>query len=200
MFADGPVARAIDASSPAPVAEVLAEGQLHEIIAAIREMTPEEFMELPAGQRMLVMGKCEDLVAGQEDRLALARAEFLSVLSRLAIHVPTDRYRPIAEAALRMGFEYRRPGGEWIGDRRVRDAVNDAAMRVGAANDSALSDCVVAWLGVSGLEGKEAWFYHAVRELLDRLLANPACSEDHAAKLAEHRQQINRLQRTERRP
>ena len=182
-----------------PLSVVLAEGQLHEIIAAIRDMTPEEFMELPAGQRMLVMGKCEDLVASPEERLAQARAELLSVLSRLAIHTPTDRYRPIAEAALRIGFEHHRTGETWIGDRRVREAINEAAIRVGSANHTALSDCVVVWLGATKLEDKEGWFYHAVRELLDRLLANPACGEEDAAKLAKRRQEVSRLQRTDRR-
>ena len=183
-----------------PLSVVLAEGQLHEIIAAIRGMTAEEFMELPPGQRMLIVGKCEDLVAAQDDRLTLARAEFLSVLSRLALHMPTERYHPIAEAALRMGFEYRRPGGEWVGDRHVRDAINEAAIKVGTANHAVLSDCLGSLLQATQLQDKEGWFFHAVRELLDRLLANPACSDDHAVKLAEHRQEINRLQRCEKRP
>jgi serine/threonine-protein kinase len=178
-----------------PLSAILAEGQLHEVLASIRDMSPEAFMELPPGQRLLVLGKCEDLVAAEHDRLALARAEFLSVLSRLAIHVPADRYRPIADAAIRTGFEYQRPGLTWIGDSRVRDALGEAAMKTGPSNHEVLSECLISWLDHTALDQKENWFFHAARELVDRLLANPNCNDNHAERLAEHRQQINRLQR-----
>ena len=181
-----------------PLSVTLAEGQLHEVIAAIRDMTPEEFMELPAGQRTLVLMKCEDLIAAEDDRLALARAEFISVLSRLTLHAPTEQYRPIAEAALHFGFEYERPGMGWIGDRRVREALNEAAMKVGSANHAAISDRVVAWLGQIELDVREGWFFHSLRELLDRLLADPACQEVHATKLGTYRRKINQLQRRDR--
>ncbi|MCA9011223.1 MAG: serine/threonine protein kinase [Planctomycetaceae bacterium] len=178
-----------------PLSSLLAAGQLHEIIAAIRDLTPDEFMELPPGQRLLVMDKCEDLLAASDERLATARAEFFAVIVVLAIHAPTDRYRPLAEGGIQIGYELKRTGGEWIGDRRVRDAMREASIRVGAANHAVLAECVVNWLDDTKLEEKEAWFFHAVRELFDRLLANPHCSDEHAALLSGRRREINKLQR-----
>lgn len=180
-----------------PLSVVLADGQLHDVIASLRDMNPEEFMELPAGQRMLILGKCEDLIETQDLRLAAARGEFIAVLSRLAVHVPPDRYRIIGEAALHTGFEYQRPGTEWVGDRRIRESLKGAAIKIGAPNHAVLCKCLVSWLAEVDVETKEVWFLHAVRELLDSLLANPACNEDDATCLADHRQKINRLQRNE---
>jgi hypothetical protein len=68
-------------------------------------------------------------------------------------------------------------------------------MKTGPSNHEVLSECLISWLDHTALDQKENWFFHAARELVDRLLANPNCNDNHAERLAEHRQQINRLQR-----
>jgi hypothetical protein len=59
-----------------PLSEVLGHGKLHEIAAALRDITADSFMRLPAGQRELVLVKLDDIVSSEDTNLEYAAASF----------------------------------------------------------------------------------------------------------------------------
>jgi len=177
----------------APLSTILVDGQLHQIIEAIRNFTPEEFMSLPDGQRLLIIERTKDLIEAG-DRMHLARMEFLTVLPTLALHIDSEEYREIVVAALKDGFEHESRSG-YVGDRQIRSSLEEAAKRVGGQNHRVVVEALIAWLENHDIESQEAWVYHSLRGLLQVLMANVACTRDSAISLANLLKQVNRLQR-----
>ncbi len=177
----------------APLSAILSEGQLYQIAAAIREMSAEDFMALPAGQRSLIIVRAKDLLEAGEHMQA-ARTEFLSVLPALAMYIDPDEYREIVDAALVHGFEYQ-ADPRWIGNTHIRASLDEAAKRVGSSNHHVLVEALLYWVDKQDIENRGAWFYHALRNLISRMMANTACADSDAATLSNLLKQVNRLQR-----
>lgn len=178
-----------------PLSSVLHGGQLYDVIVSIRQMEPQEFLQLPAGQRLLILSKCRDLVLTETPRLAAARSEFLAVLSTLAIQVDPANYRNIVKPALTYGFDAVQEDGRWSGDRRIREALKTAAVALSKDNHHILVETLLDWLSEGDLESKQNWYYHEARLLVTRLMANPACADGDAERLNEQLIKINDLQR-----
>ena len=68
-----------------PLSEVLAHGKLHELAAALEELTAEDFLKLPAGQRALILTKVTDVVASGDTRLETASEQFLDLLLSIGL-------------------------------------------------------------------------------------------------------------------
>jgi serine/threonine protein kinase len=177
-----------------PLSTVLFQGQLYDVIMAIRGMQPHDFSQLRAGQRLLILSKCRDLVLDTNPRLNSARSEFLAVLSTLAVQVEPENYKAIIQPALRCGFD--KQFDDWTGDRRIRQALKEAAIALDKENHHVMVETVLEWLNQSNLEEKQNWFYHDLRLLLTRLMANPACADEDALMLNKVLAQINDLQRS----
>jgi hypothetical protein len=174
------------------LSDVLVEGHLHEIIAALREMDPNEFIQIKAGARLLVLNKALDVIENDDAKLDRARNEFLRILPVLAVHVDADRYQRIVSRALPMAFEH--PYGKWIGDRDIREGLHEACVHA-EANHGVLAEEFLSYLEKTTLEARPGWFYHAVRDVLVRLMTNTRCTDELANRLDQMLQRINRLQR-----
>jgi len=180
----------------APLSTILTEGQLHDVLGAVREMTAEDFMKLPAGQRKLILSKCRDVVVAKDDRLIPARSEFLRVLTTRAIYVDTEAYREILDPAIHYGFDLKQTReSDWIGDRRIREALQDAAVVVNPENHKVFSDTLLGWLKDIDVSSRDNWFYHALRKIVQRLMANTSCKEETAGDLDAVLNKVNELQR-----
>jgi hypothetical protein len=182
--------------SHAPLSTVLARGQLHEVMATIREMEPNDFIQLPPGQRLLILSKCQDVVLSDDARLGTARADFLSVLPVLAHLISPTDYAEIVAPAIDHGFGREEQYAYSYRDRSIREAMNRAAEVVGQQNHSVIVKALLEWVERGGgLAGRPHWYYHALRLLVTRLMANTHCSDADARKLADKLAEINKCQR-----
>lgn len=177
--------------------EVLASGPLHEVVAALDQMSAAQFMELKVAQRLLVLQKCADVVVAEERRFSAARNEFLSVMARIGVLLEPTAYSKIIAPAIRLGFgaitnEERSPRGIPM----LRDALLEAAHDVTQPNHHAIVDAIVIWLDGITIEQQKAGLYHALRLVVQALMANPECNDDDAPKLATLLEKINNLQRS----
>lgn len=174
--------------SEIPLSELLVRGQLHEILFAISEMPPIEFTRLPRGQQFLILSKAENIIENRAPQLQRARLGFLSVIPKIAIHVDPKRLAGVLRAALLAAYE--EPVGDRIGDRSVRQALEVAAETI-TSNHEVLSKEAVDFVKKQNLADKPNWFYHHLRELLSRLLANPNCSDRDADAVSEALEAVN---------
>lgn len=179
------------------LSETLAGGQLHDVVSVIREMSAQQFMDMKVGQRLLILQKCQDIVQEQDRRLIAARIEFLEVLTRLGIFLPSEDYHNIIEPAINYGFGAVAEDGvvHDRGEQTIRDALQDAASTVGNGNHHVIVEAFLLWLGDLSLEDQKTGFYHALRLLINVLMANPECSDEDAPSLADVLRRVNELQR-----
>jgi hypothetical protein len=154
-------------------------------------MSAEEFMNLPEGQRTLILVKLDDVVESSEPNLQFAAARFLELLLTRGILLERESYRRIVEPAINHGFE--REYGQSVGRRTLRDALESASSLARAEAHSVLQDEFIAFMGRAQLETIPDCLLYECREVLQTLLANPACN--HGAKiLAVFLRRVNREQ------
>lgn len=177
-----------------PLAEVLAQGRLHEIAIALEGLSPDSFRLLPAGQRALIFVKLDDIVASDDSSLQFAARELLQLLITRGLLLPADDYRRIAEPALFWAYEHW--FGHQLGDRGLRDAVRDAAAQASGSIVAVLVEACLAQIELIALDDRPDWYLHGLRELLQTLMANPGSPVDQAARLASRLQEVNRTQRS----
>jgi len=179
------------------LSEVLAAGQLHEVIDVIDSMTPVQFSEMRAGQRLLILQRCHDLVAEDDRRLIPARNEFLSVLTGLGIFLDKEDYAKVVAPAVRHGFGTKDIDGKMnFGVPMIRQSLTDAAVRVGTENHRVMVKSLLGWLKDVDLDAQKSGLYHVLRLLLNALMANQDCNDEDAQELAKILQRVNNLQRS----
>jgi serine/threonine protein kinase len=176
-----------------PLSEVLAHGRLHEIALALRSVTPQGFTQLPQGQRALVFVKLDDLVNSDDPNLKYATAEFLELLIIRGIQLGGEQYQEIAVPAVNRAFEVEFDGR--VGRRSLRNAIEEAALLAQGEVFEILAQSFLSFVDRTDLDSKHAWLLQEMRETLQTLLANPACSESSADPLAEALRKVNRAQR-----
>jgi serine/threonine protein kinase len=180
-------------SATKPVSEVLAHGRLHEIALTLQGMSPEEFMKLPEGQRTLILVKLDDVVESTAPNLQYAAAQFLELLLIRGVLLDRESYRRIVGPAINRGFE--RDNGQSAGSRTLRDAIEQAASLARADAHSVLEDEFISFMERASLEGMPDYLLHECREVLQALLANPACNP-RARALADFLRRVNKEQST----
>jgi hypothetical protein len=179
------------------LSEVLSAGQLHEVVEAISSMTPAQFAEIRAGQRLLVLQKCMDMVESNDRRLMPARNQFLCELTRLGVYLDPTVYLKIVGPAVHFGFGEPSADGELgYGVPIVREALTLSAGVVETDNHRSIVKALSTWLDTVVLEEQRSGFYHNLRPLVCALMANPACHDDDAQGLADVLNRVNTLQRS----
>jgi hypothetical protein len=176
-----------------PLSEVLGHGRLHEIAAALRDLTAESFMRLPEGQRALVLVKLDDIVGSDDGQLEYAAAQFLELMITRGLLLGADDYREIARPAMNVAFE-KDFEGRPLGRRSVREAIEEAAVAAHGPAFSVLLAEFLSFVNWTVLDDKPVWFLHDLREILHVLLANQSCFAG-AAELASALRSVNRVQR-----
>lgn len=168
-----------------PLSEVLAHGRLHEIAFALEELSADEFMRLPEGQRALILAKLADIVASGDQQLQFASTQFLELLLTRGILLDKESYREIVKPAIAWGFA----------NKRIRGALEHAAHQANEKAHEILREEFGAFLTTIDLEDKEDWYLHAIREVLQTLLANPVCTHG-TTDLVTALRSVNRVQRS----
>ncbi len=150
-------------------------------------------MNLPAGQRDLLISKITDVVASNEDNLELASEQFLQLMLTRGVFLPKADYRDLVAPAIEWAFE--RTFGSRLGKSSLRDALEEASFTSRGDAHAVLMEEVTKFLGRVRLEDKEDWFLHAVREVIVALMANPSCMEG-STELKNALRNVNKIQRS----
>jgi serine/threonine protein kinase len=161
-------------ASNKPLSDVLAHGRLHELAAALDELTPSEFAKLPMGQRVLILEKLGSVTASNEEKLLSAAEELLELLLSRGILLPKDDYREVVTPAVDWAF-----GDEHSISRagqNIRIALEKAAYESRGDSHAIIVEEVCERLSDYDWEQKPDWFLHSVREVISTLLANPSCT------------------------
>jgi|GEM_PF-1165547 len=177
----------------APLSQLLIDGRLHEVHAALQSLSAEEFIAKPIGQRLLVMTRTQDLIRTDKPELQRATADMISLLVRLAIEESAERYKPIIDTAYEWGYE-KQIGDRWKGDNEIRESLIRAAKVASSIAQPVLANSLIEFTGRIELGGKDKWYYHDLRINIMSLMANPHCSQDDTAeKLAILYDQVNKI-------
>jgi serine/threonine-protein kinase len=176
-----------------PLSEILSQGKLHELAAAIEPYTPREFAQLPLGQRSLILEKMADIVASDDPRLELASEQFLRLLLIRGLHLSRQDYREVVVPAIEWGFA--RPFGGRTGKYHVRQALEQAATTADGDAHHVLMEEFSKFVAQVDIEDQENWFLHGLREIISALLANPACISG-AEHLVNGLRRLNKIQRS----
>lgn len=175
-----------------PLSSLLTEARLHEIVAALKAMSAEDFAARPRGQKLLLINRLKDLIRIDDEKPELrnATAEVIQLLLRLArLEVAAD-YAPIASAAMEWGFD-KSYGPKWTGNEEIRDELVAVSKVVNAESHSVLASTFIKFVNSKNLNDLPGgWYAHDLRLMVMGLLANPHCGED-ADSLAKLYDEIN---------
>lgn len=176
-----------------PLSDILAHGRLHELASAIEELSASDVVKLPEGQRALILAKVTDVVASNDPHLQFASEQFLTLFLSRGIFLSKRDYCEIASPAIRWAFE-RVFEGSFQGRPNIRRALEQAAYEARGDAHEVLREEFGVFLKTVDLRGQENWYLQAVREILQTLLANPACTSG-TAELVEALRKVNEIQR-----
>lgn len=176
-----------------PLSSLLTDARLHEILAALNQLSPEEFHAKNKGQRFLIISRLKDLIRTDRLELTLATASLISSLLHLATYEEGKLYRIVVEAALKWGFD--KQYGDWVGNEDIRqELISVAKLQIGTAH-AIISGEFLKFVDKFKSEGDFrslwGWYVHDLRKIVVALLANPECDND-AEKLNDFYELINR--------
>jgi len=178
-------------ASSRPLSEILAHGRLHELAAALEEISPSELAQLPEGQRALILAKLADITTSGNQSLIYAAEELLEILLLKGILLSGGEYREIIVLAVPWGFET--TVGPRLGSQRIRYALEQAAhLARGESHQVIMSEFCKAMTNCD-FESKEHWYLHSVRSVVQTLLANPSCTSG-ATELVKILRIVNKVQ------
>lgn len=175
--------------SDVPLSTLLTDARLHELIAALRQLSAVDFTARPRGQRLLLINRLKDLVRINKPDLQTATAQFIALLVRLARFETPNDYEPVVSSALEWGFE-KTYGPNWQGDENIRDGLVEAAKTANEAAHNVISAALIAFVAPKSLPNFRGWYLHGLRLLVMSLLANTSCG-DKADELAKIYDNIN---------
>ena len=173
-----------------PLSVLLTDARLHELHAALRGMSAEEFKDKPKGQKLLVINRVKDLMRSQAGQLLRPTAEMIALLVQLAIYEPQQQYKIIADAGFDWGFL--KFYGDWQGDQTIRTSLISACKRASSQGHGVLSGAVLEFVNNQRIDEWAGWQRHDLRFVVMALLANPS-SDEFADNLAELYDRINEI-------
>ena len=179
--------------SARPLSEILAHGRLSELASALGDLDASEFMQLPAGQRALILAKVEDVVASDDDKLIYAGEELLQLMIVRGLYLADDDYKPLIEASVRWAFVKR--FGAYEGSNRIRDALEQSCHSARGGSHNTIANTICAFFESVSLPTKADWYLHTVRQIITTLLANATCQQEVASRLVKLLREVNRAQR-----
>jgi serine/threonine protein kinase len=173
-----------------PLSTLLTEARLHEVVAALRQMSAEDFSSKPKGQKLLLVNRLKGLVRIDKPELRTATAQVIALLTGLARFEGSKEYTPIISAAFHWGFE-KSYGVNWLGQPEIREALVEAAKSANAEAHRVISAAYAEFVDKKNVEELPGWYFHDLRLLVMALLANPTCGDKEAEDLAELYDRIN---------
>jgi serine/threonine protein kinase len=142
-----------------PLSTLLIDARLHEIAAALRQMSAEDFAAKPRGQKLLIINRLKDLLRINRFELTAATAELIELLTIRARFEGESDYRPVVTAAFHWGFA-KMYGTNWTGNDEIRLSLIDAAKLASDGAHKSLSSEFIAFLSNQDLETLPRWSAH----------------------------------------
>ena len=174
-----------------PLSSLLTDARLHEILAALNQLAPEEFHAKPIGQRLLIINRLKDLLRLEKKELQLATGQLIIALIRLAIFESPNDFEGIVEAAFQWGFD-KRYTEDWQGEQDIRNALIATAKQANEEALNVLSKGYLEFVNDKPLSDLPGWSHHDLRKIVIALLANPKCG-DVATDLAKFYDLLNQV-------
>ncbi len=172
---------------------VLSQGALAEIHLSLSRMSPEEYSNLPLGQRTLIITRLKDMIRISASHMRNPIASLLSDMVRLGYLSAVQAYEYTIEKALSFGYEIEY-SEQWKGNISIRDALNNIALVCHSASHRIICNKVIEfWDDISSVADKETWYTHDLRLLLQNLLANDQCTDDLCKNIADKLERLNEL-------
>ncbi|GJQ22149.1 MAG: hypothetical protein HBSIN02_25040 [Bacteroidia bacterium] len=172
---------------------VLSEGSLADVHLGLTQMSPEEYANLPKGQRTLIISRLKDLIRVNAPHMLNPIASLLSELCRLGHFSPKPDFPFIVEKAVEFGYETRYTT-LWTGNISIRNTLNASALTCHSEPHRIITEKTLAhWTNIDTVTQKESWYHHDLRVLLQNLLANNQCPDDLSTTLAEKLDRLNEL-------
>jgi serine/threonine protein kinase len=172
-----------------PLSTLLTDARLHEIAAALRQMSAEDFALKPRGQKLLLINRLKDLIRTDKPAVRIGTLEVIGLLTTLARFEGENDYRPIITAALQWGFD-KSFGVNWQGDQNIRNHLIETAKAANEAAHKVIATEFIDFFSKKELASLDGWYSHDLRLLAMALLANPACDKE-ADRLAELYDRVN---------
>jgi len=157
-------------------------------------MDAREFAEHPAGQRALIVTKVVDLAASGNEKLELPLVSLLVQLVRVASGTDPVQYEEVVRLTLEWGFRHQYRTGE-IGKAQLRRALAEQAPQFAPGTFRIAADATLALFETVDFS---SWDYPKLvgsRSLIDGLMANRSCGDEHASSLAVLRRKVDAAQR-----
>lgn len=172
-----------------PLSSLLTDARLQEILAALIQLSPEDFHAKPRGQRLLILNRLKDLVRTDRQELRTATAELIEHLLRLAALETRGDYASVVEVAFLWGFD-KIFTANWQGNPDIRVALILAAKTANSTAHAIMSENYLKHVGGKELGPLPGWYHHDLRKVAVALLANASCG-DVATQLAEFYDRLN---------
>jgi serine/threonine protein kinase len=182
--------------STRPLSEILAHGKLHELSAALEDISPTDLAQLPEGQRALILTKLGDITGSGNESLIYAAEELLEILLLKGVLLSEGEYREVVLPAVPWGFET--SFGTRLGSQRVRKALEQAAHIARGASHKVIMDEFCRVMQSCDYDQREDWYLHSVRSVIQSLLANPSCTSG-SSDLVKIMRTVNKIQRSRQR-
>lgn len=172
---------------------VLSQGSLADVHVSLTQMSPEDFSNLPKGQRTLIISRLKDLIRVNAQFMLNPIASLLSELVRLVYFSPTTDYPFIIEQALKFGYETEYSTG-WRGNSGIRNTLNSISLICHPESHRIITQKTLAhWTNIDGIREKDSWYRHDLRDLLQNLLANNQCPDDISGDIADKLDRLNEV-------
>ena len=166
-------------------AEILASGQLHEIVGMLQGMTSAEFLALKLGQRRVLFQRLKHGIASHNPSAMRGAVAFLLELMRLSAVTPADDFRTTISASLLLGFDHQF-GVSWRGSPDLREAIERAVLTLPPSHHRVMTNEVLEW--AVALDGgsshvRESWYQIALKRILQLMIVSDHCSDEDAERL-----------------
>ncbi len=160
-----------------PLSTLLTDARLHELVAALKQISAEDFSTKPKGQKLLLINRLKDLVRTDKPELRNATADVIALLTRLARFEEENNYQPLINSAFVWGYD-KLYGSNWQGNEDIREALIESAKAANETGHHVLASQFIAFLINKDLTNLFRWYTHDLRILVTALLANPVCDKE----------------------
>ncbi|MFI6079113.1 serine/threonine-protein kinase [Actinoplanes sp. NPDC051343] len=185
--------RLIEALKPhRSFASILIDGSLQEICRALNDMSPNDFLSLPPGQRVLVVERLTDIVRVDDARLRPAATGLIAEMVRLSHTLPDGTYGKILPIAFDYGYE-KQYGEKWHGNEDIRATLTSVSIECGDQAHSSISREALKLANEERLDARPPWFKRDLRNLLQGLLVNSLCTTELSSELGIAMSKVNEL-------
>lgn len=158
------------------------QGTIGDIITSLDILNHLSFINLPAGQRTLLLTKLKTLITADEFRMRNPTASFLLAILKICGRIEGSKFEFIIEKSIIYGFEIKY-GETWKGNSSLRQELAELALSAEHNQHKILSEKLFVHLENKNLEEIEDWFLGDYKTIIQNLLANDQCDEESALKL-----------------